>query len=76
MPVTMQSLGIDRLTVEEKLSLVHEIWDDIVDHGPNPSLTDAQRTELRRRVAEDDVDPDAALPWEEVYSSIVRRYSV
>ncbi|HEY2785264.1 MAG TPA: addiction module protein [Fimbriiglobus sp.] len=76
MPVTMQSLGIDQLTIEEKLSLVHEIWDDIVDHGPNPSLTDAQRTELRRRVAEDDTDPDAALPWEEVYSSIVRRYSV
>jgi putative addiction module component (TIGR02574 family) len=36
-------------------------------------LTDAQRAELRRRVAEDDADPDAAVPWDEVYEASLRR---
>jgi putative addiction module component (TIGR02574 family) len=29
-------------------------------------LTDTQRTELRRRMAEDDADPDGGISWEEV----------
>jgi putative addiction module component (TIGR02574 family) len=29
-------------------------------------LTDAQRRELERRVAEDDASPDDVVPWEQV----------
>ena len=52
----------------------------ILEYDPEPAekggqfLTDAQRDELRRRVAEDDADPDAAVPWEDVYAAILRRY--
>ncbi len=33
---------------------------------PDSRLTDAQRDELRRRVAEDDARPDDVIPWEQV----------
>jgi len=64
MPVSMQSLGIDRLPVEEQLALVHDIWDSIAAHAP-PALSEAQRQELRRRVAEDDASPDDTVSSEE-----------
>ena len=73
MPVTMQSLGIDRLPVEEQLALVREIWDHIATAGPRPMLTDAQREELRRRVAEDEADPDGLVPWDEVKARALAR---
>jgi putative addiction module component (TIGR02574 family) len=66
MPATVESLGIDRLTVDEQLALVHAIWDRIAAAGTGSLLTDAQRQELRRRAAEDDANPDDLVPWERV----------
>ncbi len=62
----MQSLGIDRLSIDEQVALVREIWDHSIASGAKPSLSEAQLQELRRRVAEDDADPDNLIPWEEV----------
>jgi len=73
MPVTLQSLGINRLPVEEQLALVHELWDCIVASGARPPLSQAQLQELRRRVAEDDADPDNLIPWEEVKVQALKR---
>jgi putative addiction module component (TIGR02574 family) len=66
MSVTVKSLGIDRLPVDEQLTLVREIWDGILAAGARPPLSESQLQELRRRVAEDDADPDNLIPWEEV----------
>ena len=66
MPATIQSLGIDKLPVDEQLALVQAIWDNIAASGSRPGITDAQRQELRRRVAEDDARPDDLIPWEQV----------
>ena len=33
MPVSLRSLGIDRLPVDEQLALVREIWDHIIVSG-------------------------------------------
>ena len=73
MPATMQSLGIDRLPVEEQLALVREIWDHIAASAARPALSEAQLQELRRRVAEDDADPDNLIPWEEVKVQALKR---
>ncbi len=65
---TMQSLGIDRLPREEQLALISDIWDHLVATRTAESgsfLTPAQREDLRRRIAEDDANPDDAVPWEE-----------
>ena len=65
MPVSMTDLGIDRLSREDRLALVQEIWDSVAAEGGS-LLTDAQRRELERRADEDDADPGGGIPWEDV----------
>jgi putative addiction module component (TIGR02574 family) len=47
----MTTLGIDRLSVEERLQLVQEIWDSLGDRVEQMPLTPAQQQELERRLA-------------------------
>lgn len=73
MNASVKSLGIDRLPVEERLALVEEIWDSIAaDSGAVP-LTETQRAELEKRIAEDDVNPDDVIPWEQVKAATLAR---
>ena len=69
MPATMKTLGIDRLTVEERLSLVEEIWDSITSEAPY-TLPEHQQQDLQRRMANHAVHPNAGSPWEEVQARL------
>lgn len=75
MGALLKSLGIDRLSVEERLSLVEDLWDSIAEESSAASLTDAQRAELDRRLADYAANPDDVVPWEEVKDSITARLS-
>lgn len=66
MAVSVKTLGIDRLNIDERLALVEEIWASICADAKTFPLTDAQRAELDRRVADDDAFPDDVVPWDEV----------
>lgn len=66
MPTTIQALGIHQLSRDERIELVQEIWDTIAAESPSPLLTESQRSELSRRVEEDDAHPDDVVPWEQV----------
>ena len=70
MNVSAKSLGIDRLDVDLRLALVEEIWASIWADAMVFPLTDAQRTELDRRVADDDAFPDDVLPWNDVKAAV------
>ena len=70
MNVSAKSLGIDRLDVDLRLALVEEIWASIWADAKVFPLTDAQRTELDRRVADDDAFPDDVLPWNDVKAAV------
>ena len=70
MSVSLKSLGIERLSVEERLALVEELWDSIAEATP---LTDAHRAELDRRLAEHEANPDDVVPWETIKASITAR---
>lgn len=60
-----QQLGIDRLSPEERLRLISEIWESLppIDQREIP---ESHREELDRRLANADADPAAGMPWEEV----------
>ncbi len=73
MGALLKSLGIDRLSVEERLALVEDLWDSIAEESAATSLTDAQRAELDRRLADHDANPNDVVPWEEVKASITER---
>jgi putative addiction module component (TIGR02574 family) len=66
MSITMKSLGIDQLSVTERILLVEEIWDSIVATPEQVPLTETQRAELDERLAKYEADPEAGATWEEV----------
>lgn len=66
MSQTPNTLDIKQLSIPERILLVEEIWDSIVEEQETLELTDAQREELDRRLAAHRADPDAAIPWDEV----------
>lgn len=73
MSTTLQSLGIDRLSREERLALVQAIWDTIAAEPHQPLLTEAQTRELDERIADDERNPDDVVPWQEVKAKTLSR---
>ena len=73
MAVSLKSLGIDRLGVEERLALVEELWDSIAADSAVVPLTEAQRAELDRRIAEHEASSGDVVPWEQVKASTTQR---
>ncbi len=63
---TIQSLGIDQLSREQRLALVGDIWDSIAAESGPSLLSEAQHQELERRALVDDNDPSGGIPWEQV----------
>lgn len=55
MSISLKSLGIERLTVAERLALVEELWDSIASAT---EIADVQCAELDRRVADHEANPD------------------
>ena len=66
MPPTIQTLGISQMPREERIMLVQEIWNTIAAESPPPLLSENQRLELRRRITEDNANPDNVIPWDQV----------
>jgi putative addiction module component (TIGR02574 family) len=73
MAPTMKDLGIDQLSIEDRLALVQEIWDSIATEAEQIPLTQAQRSELERRLAAHAADPTNVIPWEEVKARALAR---
>lgn len=74
MAISLEALGIDRMTPEERLALVQAIWDSIADSTETrPPITDALREELDRRVADHRANPGDVLSWEEAKAARLSR---
>ena len=73
MSPTLKALGIDRLSVAERILLVEEIWDTIAEEPQQPPLTEAQKQDLERRLAAYKANPKAGSSWEEVKARLRER---
>ena len=73
MAAKMQELGIDRLSSEERLALVQEIWDSVADEFERQPLTEEERLELGRRLSAHEASPEDVVPWDEVKARALRR---
>lgn len=65
MSPSLQDLGIDRLSREDRLRLLGEIWDTLTPITQE-AIPESHREDLDRRLAAADADPAAGKPWEEV----------
>ena len=62
-----------KLSAAERLELIEELWDSLDEDDEALALTDAQREDLERRLAEADADPTGGSPWEEARERIRHR---
>lgn len=70
MPATLESLGIDRMTVPERLDLIEQIWDTLPASLEPEDIPDWHLVELALRRAEADARPGEGRPWREVLDSL------
>lgn len=73
MPSLVKALGIDRLPAEDQWQLAEELWDKFDADDEGWPLTEAQKLELDRRVAELDAHPERVVSWEEVRARTIAR---
>ena len=69
----MESVDIKeilKLDVSDRIELVEAIWDSIVEDPGTLPVTEAQKHELDRRLAEYRANPKAGRTWEEVRGSL------
>lgn len=72
MDSTLQGLGIERLSVVDRIELIGLIWDSIVDTETDLPTPDWHLRELERRRAAAEADPEAGIPWEVVKARLGR----
>jgi len=62
-----------KLSPAERIELAQELWDSI---APNdmPPLSEAQKQEIDRRIAEHERDPSRASSWDEVQARLQARF--
>jgi putative addiction module component (TIGR02574 family) len=65
MPVSIESLGIDRLSVRERLDLIEQIWDSLPEEVSPDEVPAWHLAELAKRRAEADAAPGVGRPWRE-----------
>lgn len=73
MPPTIQELGIDQLSIPDRVALVQAIWDSVAAEVERAPLTEAQKMEVDRRLAAHRANPQAAIPWEQVEAEALAR---
>jgi putative addiction module component (TIGR02574 family) len=70
----LHALGIDNMSVEDRIDLVKDIWDSVaIEAGLLPPST-AEKAELDRRLAEDDANPDDTISWETIKAEAQARW--
>lgn len=65
--------SFDQMTTAERILYVQELWDRIAAETDAVPLSDAQRVELRRRLADHEAHPETSIPWEVARGQVRRR---
>jgi putative addiction module component (TIGR02574 family) len=73
MSPTLESLGIDKLSVEERIDLAEAIWENLAEEIERVPLTEAQRRGIERRLSNHRANPAAARSWEDVEKELLAR---
>jgi putative addiction module component (TIGR02574 family) len=66
MSVSIESLGIDRLSVGERLELIERIWDSLPEQVGPDDIPEWHLAELAKRRAAAVAQPGIGKPWREV----------
>ncbi len=65
--------AVESWPTEDRLRLMERIWDGLLGQGHEPGLTEEQKAEIDRRLADDDASPDDVFTWEEIKAEALKR---
>ncbi len=57
---------------EDRVQLVHRIWDQLVESGWRPTLSDDQKAELDRRLEALETNPADVVSWDAIVEHLGR----
>jgi putative addiction module component (TIGR02574 family) len=75
MSPTLQSLGIDRMPIKDRIRLVDEIWESIAAETVGEEIPQWHKDILDERLAYLEANPQNSVPWEEAMGRILSRRS-
>jgi len=70
----LHSLGIDSMSIEDRIALVQDIWDSVAIEAGLLLPSAAEKAELDRRLDEDDVTPDNTIFWKTIKTEAAKRW--
>ncbi len=70
MPADLATLGLDKLSVQERLDLIEILWDSLPDKLDPSMIPDWHVAELVKRRAEATANPGVGKPWREVLDKL------
>ena len=73
MAISLEALGIDRMSIEDQLELVQAIWDNIASSNARLPIGDALRADLDRHLDDHLAKPEDIVSWEEVRTAALAR---
>ena len=63
MSVSLEALGIDQMSVRDKLKLIELIWDSLPEHVTPDEVPQWHLAEFAKRRAEADASTGVGKPW-------------
>ena len=73
MAPTIQELGIDRLSLEDRVTVAEAILDNVTTEVESTPLPTSHLAELERRLADSIANPHAVTPWEVIKARALAR---
>ena len=73
MEISIRELGIDHLSVRERLDLIEQIWDSLPRTVAPDEVPEWHKEVLAKRLAEAEANPGGGVPWREALAAIRSR---
>ena len=67
--------GFDSLPVDEQIDYVQDLWDWIAARPEDIPVPDWQKKLIDERLSQHEANPDDTVPWEEVRTRLLEKYS-
>ena len=61
------------LSIPERIQLVEDIWDTIVEKADQVELTDEEKKVVDERLKMYHQNPDLGSPWEDIFNRVVSK---
>lgn len=70
----LHRLGIDSMSVEDRIALVQDIWDSVAIEAGLLLPSTAEMDELNLRLDEDDHSPADTISWQSIKADAIARW--